>query len=125
MRKEIYLKNFNSDEVLNNFTKNPYKSTVFFKNFLETQYVNYTKEIKDAVNNNAEIIHIKNIDQKNYNIMTPYDGEVQISGIEELICHMYGVIGIIGSLPVLYKEEDKNIIRAVAPRRNSQSPYND
>ncbi|MFV9930381.1 MAG: cephalosporin hydroxylase [Rickettsia endosymbiont of Haemaphysalis japonica] len=37
MRKEIYLKNFNinSDEVLNNFTKNPYKSTVFFKNFLE------------------------------------------------------------------------------------------
>ncbi|MFV9930380.1 MAG: hypothetical protein AB8U82_06060 [Rickettsia endosymbiont of Haemaphysalis japonica] len=62
--------------------------------------------------------------------MTPYDGEVRISGIEELICHMYGVIGIIGSLPVLYKE-DKNIIRAVAPRRNShnerssQSPYND
>ncbi|AFC71618.1 cephalosporin hydroxylase [Rickettsia australis str. Cutlack] len=37
MRKEIYLKNFNinSDEVLNNFTKNPYKSIVFFKNFLE------------------------------------------------------------------------------------------
>ncbi|WP_064429450.1 hypothetical protein [Rickettsia sp. Tenjiku01] len=62
--------------------------------------------------------------------MTPYDGEVRISGIEELICHMYGVIGIIGSLPVLYKK-DKNIIRAVAPRRNShnehsaQSPYND
>ncbi|QWB86207.1 hypothetical protein JRD95_00253 [Rickettsia parkeri] len=97
---------------------------------VDTKYVNYTKEIKDAVNNNAEIIHIKNIDQKNYNIMTPYDGEVQISGIKELICHMYGVIGIIGSLPVLYKE-DKNIIRAVAPRRNShnehssQSPYND
>ncbi|AFB28541.1 hypothetical protein RPK_01230 [Rickettsia rickettsii str. Hlp len=29
--------------------------------------------------------------------MTPYDGEVRISGIEELICHMYGVIGLIGS----------------------------
>ncbi|MFA1688960.1 hypothetical protein ABVF33_05825 [Candidatus Rickettsia barbariae] len=41
---------------------------------VDTKYVNYTKEIKDAVNNNAEIIHIKNIDQKNYNIMTPYDG---------------------------------------------------
>ncbi|HJD54777.1 MAG TPA: cephalosporin hydroxylase [Rickettsia endosymbiont of Proechinophthirus fluctus] len=97
---------------------------------VDTKYVNYTKEIKDTVNNNAEIIHIKNIDQKNYNIMIPYDGEVRISGIEELICHMYGVIGIIGSLPVLYKE-DKNIISAVAPRRNShnehssQSPYND
>ncbi|WP_016916950.1 hypothetical protein [Rickettsia honei] len=78
---------------------------------VDTKYVNYTKEIKDAVNNNAEIIHIKNIDQKNYNIMNPYDGEVRISGIEELICHMYGVIGIIGSLPVLYKE-DKNIIKA-------------
>lgn len=66
MRKEIYLKNFNinSDDALNNFTKNPYKSTVFFKNFLEIKYVNYTKEIKDAVNNNAEIIHIKNIDKK-------------------------------------------------------------
>ncbi|WP_245968951.1 hypothetical protein [Candidatus Rickettsia colombianensi] len=40
-------------------------------------------------------------------------------------------IGIIGSFPVLYKDEDKNIIRAVAPKRNShnerssQSPYND
>ncbi|KJV78825.1 hypothetical protein RMAECT_0457 [Rickettsia rhipicephali str. Ect] len=44
MRKEIDLKNFNinSDEILNNFTKNPYKSTVFFKNFLETKYRNYT-----------------------------------------------------------------------------------
>ncbi|WP_241773739.1 hypothetical protein [Rickettsia asembonensis] len=47
MRKEIYLKNFNinSDDALNNFTKNPYKSTVFFKNFLETKYVNYTKAL--------------------------------------------------------------------------------
>ncbi|CAK6512689.1 hypothetical protein [Rickettsia helvetica] len=121
----------NSDEVLNNFTENLYKSTVFFKNFLETNYVNYIKEITDAVNNDTEIIHIKNIDQKNYNIMTPYDGEVRISGIEELICHMYGVIGTIGSFSILYKDEDKNIIRAVVPRRNShnerssQSPYND
>jgi len=172
MRKEIYLKNFNinSDEILNNFTENPYKSTVFFKNFLETKYVNYAKEIKEAVNNNAEIIHIKNIDQKNYNrhlskrgfrkefvggtskdnelgskhklplkvafgetpnVITPYDGEVRVSGIEELICHMYGVIGVINSFPISYKDEDKNIIRAVAPRRNShnerssQSPHND
>lgn len=73
----------------------------------------------------------KEIYQKNYNIMTPYDGEVRVSGIEELIYHMYGVIGIIGSFPVLYKDEDKNIIRAVAPKynshneRSSQSPYND
>ena len=61
MRKRNLSKNFNinSDEALNNFTKNPYKSTVFFKNFLETKYVNYIKEIKDAINNNAEIIHIK------------------------------------------------------------------
>ncbi|AFC71619.1 hypothetical protein [Rickettsia australis] len=51
--------------------------------------------------------------------MTSYDGEVRVSGIEELIYHMYGVIGIIGSFPVLYKDEDTNIIRAVAPKRNS------
>gem|GEM_PF-4022835 len=132
MRKEIYLKNLNinTDEILNNFTENPYKSTIFFKNFLEAKYVNYTKEITDAVNNNAEIIHIKNIDKNNYNVMTPYDGEVRITGIEELICHMYGVIGVMGSFPISYKDEDKNIIRALAPRRNShderssQSPYN-
>ena len=44
---------------------------------------------------------------------------------------MFGIIGIIKTFPILYKDEDANIIRAVAPRQDShnehssQSPYND
>jgi len=121
----------NSNDILNNFFENPHKSTIFFKNSLEKTCIDYVKEIKDAVNNNAKVIHIKDTDNKNYDVLTPYNGELEVTGIENLICHMYGVIGVINSLPILYKDEDKNIIRAVAPRHNSynerssQSPFND
>lgn len=133
MKKEICLKDFNitDNDIVNNFVKNPYESTKFFKNFLEKKYVNYTKEIRVAVNSKVEVIHIQNIDGKGYDIQTPYNGRVEVKGIEDLICHLYGVIGVINSLPVLYKDEDKNIIRAVAPRHDShnehssQSPFND
>ncbi|ARD86914.1 cephalosporin hydroxylase [Rickettsia bellii] len=133
MRKEIYLKNFdiNDNYILNNLSDNPHQASMFFKDFLEKTYPDYIKEIKDAINSGAEIIHIKNASKQNYNVLTPYNGEVEVTGIEDLICHMYGIIGAIDSLPILYKDEDKNIIRAVAPRynshneRSSQSPFND
>ncbi|HJD56219.1 MAG TPA: cephalosporin hydroxylase [Rickettsia endosymbiont of Pyrocoelia pectoralis] len=133
MRKEIYLENFNisDNDILEGFSGNPHKSTMFFKKFLEEKYWDYIKEVKEAVNSNIEVIHIKNTDKINYDIPTPYNGRVEVVGIEELVCHIYGVTGVINSLPVLYKDEDKSIIRAVAPRHNSyneyssQSPFDD
>lgn len=63
--------------------------------------------------------------------MTPYCGCVHIEGVKELICRMYGTIGIVNTFPISYKDENANIMRAVAPRHNShnerssQSPYNE
>ena len=109
---------------------NPVYLTKYAKSQFEIKNNFICKLIKDAIEKNADVIHIKNSNEKNYEVSTPYDGEVQYEGIKNLIFEMHAIIGIIGSFPILYRDESNSAIRVVAPRRNSQnetssqSPFN-
>jgi hypothetical protein len=110
---------------------NPISFTNYFKGYFQKEYLLYSDAIREATQKQIPLMHIRNMHQISYDISTPYCGVVQDQSIMDLICHMYGTIGLMNTFPVLYKDETKDIIRAVAPRANSQfehssqSPYTD
>lgn len=110
---------------------NPLQLTHYSKSLFEQKYFSISQEIKKKISDKVSVIHLNDFAKEYYDVLTPYSGEVQPLGLENLIHRMYGVIGVINTFPILYQDEDKDILRAVAPRYNSQdeqssqSPYND
>lgn len=137
MKKDVYLKKSHTSPDVSISTlvassgEDPLTFRNYSKTFFEEEYAASAKEIQAAAESHVPVIHIKNDQEKFYKVTTPYCGRVQSEGLEELLYQMYGAIGVINAFPMQYLFEDENILRAVAPRRDSQneyssqSPYND
>jgi hypothetical protein len=135
MQKDIFLKpstmNSIPFDLIENVFRDPISFTENSRIHFETKYIDLKKEIQKAINNRCPAIHIKNSINKNFNVTTPYCGKVNPEGIKDLIWHTFGIVGAINTFPFFYKDESDCIIRAVAPRYNSQdehssqSPFND
>lgn len=136
MKKHFYLDNFNLDLPLTDFSleqlySNPILFTSHSREFFYKKNMLYTEKIIQAIRDKAPVVHIKSVCKKYYEISTPYSGKVEINKLKDLVLQMFGTIGVMDNFPILYKDENENIIRAVAPRidsyheRSSQSPYTD
>ena len=128
----IYLDDFNIEDFsVDKCCKNPILFTNNSKEYLKEKYLSFSDQVIQGIKNNAPLVHIKNTDKKSYKVATPYCGKVQSDTPKDLLYKMFGLIGIIGTYPVSYKDENDSIIRVVAPRKDShnesssQSPFTD
>ena len=132
MQVNIYLDDINIEDLsLDKFCMNPILFTNYFKKYLEKKHLSFSRQVTQAIRSNAPLLHIKNTTIKSYNVATPYCGKVQSDTPKDLLSKMVALIGIIGTYPILYEDENDNIIRVVAPRKDShnesssQSPFTD
>lgn len=135
MKVDVYLEGFNTDFIedfsIDKCCMEPILFTDNSKNYFKEHYPSSYDEIVQAIHDKIPVIHVKNTDKKYYDVTTPYCGKVQPDAPKDLLQRMFALIGIIGTYPVLYKDENETILRAVAPRKDSynefssQSPFTD
>lgn len=118
-----------SNEWLSNI--DPIALTYYSKVMLEASDPTFATRIQQGMQNNEPLIQIKNYQTELFEIDTPYNGDVDTKGIENLIFRVYAAIGFMNKFPMLYTNESNSMLRVVAPRNSShhevssQSPYND
>ena len=132
MQVDIYLDDFNIEDFsVDKFSINPILFTNNSKEHLKEKHLSFSYQVIQAIKSQTPLVHVKNTNKKSYKVATPYCGKVQSDTPKDLLYKMAALIGIIGTYPVLYKDENESIIRVVAPRKDScnesssQSPFTD
>lgn len=132
IKVDIYLDDFDvTNFLVDEYFVDPISIVNSSKEYIKNKYATSASQVLQAIKNKIPVIVIKNVCKKFYKVVTPYDGNVQLDTPKDLIYRMFGLIGIIGTYPILYADENKKIIRVVAPRKgsydelSSQSPFTD